>query len=99
MMNYNDWYVGMQVVCIAGPVEGETGPHPIIGQICTISWIGIQGNDVVCIDLVEEPSPESSQYYRGYVADGFRPLEDTKQAISCFIEILNNPKRKIVENV
>lgn len=86
-MSYLDWHVGMKIVCVDN-VDDELPPNPKCGQVYTISWIGA-AEDVIMVDLLELPNPDSADFYRGYSADIFRKVQPRKTDISCFTAILN----------
>lgn len=94
-MSYLNWHVGMKVVCVdPRPIPDEL----VYGEIYTISWIGITGDNQVSIDLVEIPAPEDEENWRGYVPEGFKPVKTRKTDISIFTRILSNPHVRIRED-
>lgn len=95
-MSYRDWHVGMKVVCIE-PVDDPESPNPAYGEVYTIAWIGVSCGDVM-IDLVELPCPESEEFNRGYLAEGFRPVQQRKTSIEIFKRLLINPHVRIEED-
>lgn len=96
-MSYLDWHVVMQVVCIDDYVDPEQPPHPVpaIGAVCTLERIYVAHDGEVMVELVEFPSPETEDWYAGFVAKDFRPLVQRKTDISIFTRMLNPSKQRV----
>lgn len=87
MSAYLDWHVGMKVV--AARKSDQPPPTPVYGVTYTISFIYIDAEDEVMIDLVELPNPETPKWERGYQACCFRPVQTRQTDISIFLALLN----------
>lgn len=98
--------VGQKVVCISAEYQRNAPPpYPVVGTVATVSWVGIIAEHIdrddngLSIDLVEFPSPETNDYWRGYRAMDWRPIVERKTDITIFTEILRKSSKKIGERV
>lgn len=82
--------VGQNVVCIDSVPHPEAGgPQPIVGRVYTVSWVNYcEEYSTEIIDLIELPSPESREFYRGWNGQMFRPVIERKTDISLFTAML-----------
>ncbi|WP_379069243.1 hypothetical protein ACHMW4_04210 [Mesorhizobium sp. UC22_110] len=93
-MSHLDWYVGMEVVCVQ--LDDDCPPRPALNEVCTVSFI-YEVDGYTMIDLVEYPSPDTDDFYRGYEASYFRPVQPRQTDISCFTQMLNPSKVNVGE--
>lgn len=96
-------YVGQKVVRhrFAGPHEHIAPP---LGETLTVSWVGVvvyQGEEFVVLDLVEHPSPREGvrSWQRGWAADFFRPVQDTRKSYQWLEALLDPTNHKDLEHV
>jgi len=95
MGDYTHWHVGMKVVCLEeGHVGDIPNAPPHAGEVCTVAWLGTDGDDVL-IDLQEYPKPECDVWFRGYFARYFRPVQTRPTDITIFTSMLVNPPKEL----
>lgn len=112
-MNFNNWHVGMKVVCIDDrcyPVDPKYqdlyAKWPLrLNKIYTIRSIGICRDETIGPNgeivknnvMIEIEVPNPFEGIKGFDARRFRPLQKRKTDISVFTQMLNDVK--IRENV
>lgn len=92
-------YVGQRVVCIDDSLDEwgleNPGKSPVLNHVYTITWVGlceVNHRDIL-IDLDDCPSPASADWQRGFNADDFRPVDETR------IDVFRNMLHKCNEFV
>ncbi len=87
-----DAYVGQFVVCAPhyNPHPEWNGENPSCETVYTIAWVGIDPSDgTVMIDLAEMPQPETDEWLRGFQADMFHPVDESR--LDVFRKLLVKP--------
>lgn len=99
MSDYRDWQVGDRVVCVGGPKPGEPEPNPVVGEVYTISWIGLDSYDEVIINLAEMPAPWPQEPWDWGLYDPacFRKVQPRKTSIAIFTRFLKDADAPIHE--
>jgi hypothetical protein len=95
-MSYRDWHVGMRVVCVEPDMPDDPDPSPRCGGVYTISNIYACPEDgEIMVELHELPSPETEDWWAGWRAKDFRPVQRRKTDISIFNAMLHDKKERV----
>lgn len=100
-MNYRDWQVGMQVVCIEDTtrISADVRLFPAMpekGKVYAISFITTALAEVgIHVHGIDNPLLGNRQGL--FPARWFRPVQPRKTDISCFTQMLNPSKINVGE--
>lgn len=101
----NSFRVGQKVVWLGDvyallhPGDStEVDDHPLEeGGIYTISNLYVTDDEVVMVELVEHPAPETDEFDAGFPAIDFRPAvsDGTETGMSILRELLNTQDKPV----
>lgn len=90
-------YVGQKVVCVNSiPHPNDPCPYnnPEINKIYTIDKVYIVDGDVVMIELKEIMWKGNDNWYSGFQASFFRPVQSTEKGMEILRGLLNPKNHK-----
>jgi len=85
---------GMRVVCVdefGFSAKGE----PTHMEVCTVSNV-FRVEGLLCLELVEYPTLETEEFWPGFDAKYFRPIDESK--IDCLREHLTKVPKSVKED-